>query len=263
MTADGPLLVVDDVTVRFGGLVANDAVQLQIERGRVTGLIGPNGAGKTTLFNVITGAQAPTSGRVRLSGEDITDWDREHRANAGIARTFQNLSLVDSLSALDNVTIGLGRFRGVGMLGSMTMSGRVRRHDRELRAVAREALAFVELVDVADVTTGDLSYGHRRRLELARALAMAPTLLLLDEPSAGMGPRETDELIDIVARARDELGVSVLLVEHDMAVVRALASDTTVLEFGSVIARGDTASVLRDPRVAEAYLGKRETSHAA
>lgn len=248
--------------MRFGGLVANNEIDLEVAAGAVTGLIGPNGAGKTTLFNVVTGAQAPTSGRVLYDGEDITSWGRMRRARAGIARTFQNLSLVDTLSALDNVTIGMGRYRSAGLLSSMAMLPRARRQDREIRDLACAALDFVGLLDVASHPTGDLPYGHRRRLELARALAMGPKLLLLDEPSAGMGPHETDELIDTISRARHELGVSVLLVEHDMSVVRKLATTLTVLEFGVVIAQGSTADVLADPRVADAYLGKRASADA-
>lgn len=262
MTSPG-LLRVEEVTVRFGGLVANTEIDLEIPRGSVAGLIGPNGAGKTTLFNVITGAQRPTSGRVVFRGEDITEWDRRRRACAGIARTFQNLSLVDSLSALDNVTIGIGRYRRAGILTSMVMLPRARRHDAEVRELAAAALDFVGLAEVAAEPTGDLPYGYRRRLELARALAMGPELLLLDEPSAGMGPSETDELIATISRARYELGVSVLLVEHDMAVVRRLATQLTVLEFGRVIVEGDTATVLKDARVADAYLGKRASADAA
>lgn len=256
------LLAVDEVTVRFGGLVANDEVNLDVMPGEITALIGPNGAGKTTLFNVITGAQAPTSGKVTFAGQDITNLDRSQRARLGMARTFQNLSLVPSLTVLDNATVGLGRFRWAGLVSSMLLLPRAIHQDRLIRDIAKGALEFVGMGDSLNRLTGDLPYGDRRRLELARALALEPQILLLDEPSAGMGPTETANLANTIRRARDELGVTVLLVEHDMSFVRTLAEFTTVLEFGRVIASGPTAQVLEDPRVAEAYLGTRGTTGA-
>lgn len=265
MTSDHPgqaLLEVAELSVRFGGLVANDAIDLVLAEASIAALIGPNGAGKTTLFNVITGAQAPTAGHVRFLGEDITDLDRRVRAQRGIARTFQNLSLVDSLSAIDNVSVGLGRFRRNGLLAAMLGLPSSRQLDRRIRDLAFEALRFVDLGDRANVRTADLPYGDRRRLELARALAMAPRLLLLDEPSAGMGPAETASLVRTIRRSRDVLGVTVLVVEHDMSFVRTLAEYTSVLDFGRIIASGATKAVLDDARVAEAYLGKRESSRA-
>lgn len=258
--APGALLHVEDVSVRFGGLLANDSVTLTVPAGGITGLIGPNGAGKTTLFNVITGAQVPTSGRVRFAGDDITLASRIERARLGMARTFQNLSLVASLSVLDNVTIGVGRFRRAGMLGAIMRTPGLRRQDRAIRDVAIGSLEFVGLAHAATTMTSDLTYGDRRRLEIARALASSPSLLLLDEPSAGMGPAETAALAAVIERARGELGVTVLLVEHDMSFVRTLAEHCTVLEFGRVLVTGPTAAVLADERVAEAYLGKAATS---
>jgi ABC-type branched-subunit amino acid transport system ATPase component len=251
---NAPVLDIRSVVVRFGGLTANNDVSLSVHDGRIAALIGPNGAGKTTLFNVITGAQAPTSGQVRFMGEDVTGLDRRARARLGMGRTFQNLSLVPSLSVLDNATVGLGRFRRRGLLSSMFgLSGR---QDRFIRETARHALDFVGLAHAAGRPTGVRPYGDRRRLALARAVALAPQLLLLDEPSAGMGPAETRDLANTIRRARTELGVTVLVVEHDMSFVRSLAEQTTVLEFGKVIATGETAEVLDDPRVAEAYLGR-------
>lgn len=259
---DQALLKVHEVTVRFGGLVANDAVNLEVMPGEIAALIGPNGAGKTTLFNVITGAQPPTSGSVRFGDSDITSLDRAARARLGMARTFQNLSLVPSLSVLDNATVGLGRFRWAGLVSSMLSLPRAVHQDRMIREIAKGALEFVGMGSALTKMTGDLPYGDRRRLELARALALQPRMLLLDEPSAGMGPTETADLANTIRRARDELGVTVLLVEHDMSFVRTLAEHCTVLEFGRVIASGVTQEVLEDQRVAEAYLGTRGTTGA-
>jgi ABC-type branched-subunit amino acid transport system ATPase component len=248
-------LEVRGVTVRFGGVVANDDVSLQVRRGAVAGLIGPNGAGKTTLFNVITGAQAPTEGKVLLDGEEITGLSRQDRARRGMARTFQNLSLVPTLSVLDNVTLGFGRFRTAGLVSAMLRTPAVRRQDRRFREMGAAALEFVGLGSALGVATSELSYGDRRRLEIARALACDPDLLLLDEPSAGMSPAETAALADVIARAHETFGLTVFLVEHDMSFVRALTEECTVIEFGRVIASGETSTVLADPRVAEAYLG--------
>lgn len=248
-------LAVRDITVQFGGLVANNEVTLDVPRGSISGLIGPNGAGKTTLFNVITGAQTPTSGNVLLDGAVITDAKRQERARRGMARTFQNLSLVPSLSVLDNATLGFGRFRTAGLLSAVVRRPRSTRQDRLLRDLGMEALTFVGLGDQADRPTSDLPYGDRRRLEIARALACGPKLLLLDEPSAGMSPAETDALATVISRAHATYGITVFLVEHDMSFVRALTSQCTVIEFGRVIAAGPTPDVLADPIVAEAYLG--------
>ena len=252
---DAPHLEVRGVTVRFGGVVANDDVHIEVRRGSIAGLIGPNGAGKTTLFNVITGAQQPTGGRVLLGGDDVTSLSRQERARRGMARTCQNLSLVTSLSGLDTVTLGFGRFRRAGLARALVRSPRLRAQDREMRELGAAALEFVGLGHAMGVATSELSYGDRRRLEIARALACDPELLLLDEPSAGMSPVETGALADVIARAHERFGLTVFLVEHDMSFVRALADECTVIEFGQVIASGETAAVLADPRVAEAYLG--------
>ncbi len=250
-----PHLRVDEISVVFGGLVANDNISLDVPRGSISGLIGPNGAGKTTLFNVITGAQAPTSGHVFMDGADITGASRQDRARRGMARTFQNLSLVPSLSVLDNATLGFGRFRKAGLLSAVVQRPRSISQDRRLRELGMHALEFVGLDDQARRPTSDLPYGDRRRLEIARALACSPDLLLLDEPSAGMSPAETATLAAVISRAHDAFGITVFLVEHDMSFVRALTSECTVIEFGRVIATGPTGEVLADPVVAEAYLG--------
>ena len=248
-------LELDSVSVRFGGLVANDDVSLSVAPRTIAALVGPNGAGKTTLFNVVTGLIRPASGRVTFGGDDITALPPVKRARLGIARTFQNLSLVGELSALDNVAVGLGRFRRCGLPGAVLRTARARREDQTIRRLARAALDFVGMGTVAELPVAGLPYGDRRRVEIARAVALAPRLLLLDEPSAGMGPAETAALATTVRRARDELGCAVLLVEHDMAFVRALAEETTVLDLGRVLTHGPTEAVLRDEQVAAAYLG--------
>ena len=249
------ILEVVGVTVRFGGLTANHGVDLTVGEAEIAALIGPNGAGKTTLFNAVTGAVVPSAGQVRFAGVDVTRLGREARARLGIARTFQNLSLVGGLSALDNATVGLGRFRRAGLVASMLALPRARRQDEQIRAIADEALTLVGLGGSSARMAGDLAYVDRRRLELARALALAPRLLLLDEPSAGMGWAETAEMANVIRRVRDELGVTVLVVEHDMSFVRRLADRITVLANGAIIASGLTAEVLADDRVATVYLG--------
>jgi ABC-type branched-subunit amino acid transport system ATPase component len=249
------LLSVRSVTVRFGGLAAVSDVDLEVGAGSVSALIGPNGAGKTTLFNVITGALRPSSGQIWFDDVDVTTTSTVGRARRGMARTFQNLVLIPTLTAAENVEVGLGRFRHSGLPGALLRLPATRRDDALCREVAHGALALVGLEDAADRPAGQLSYGDRRRLELARALALNPRLLLLDEPSAGMGPAETAELATTIRTVVSRLGLAVLLVEHDMRSVRSLADHTSVLEFGSVIASGRTAEVLADPRVAAAYLG--------
>lgn len=249
------LLSVRGVTVRFGGILANSDVDLDVAAEQVTALIGPNGAGKTTLFNVITGAQTPSRGQVLFGDEDITARSSSFRARRGVARTFQNLSLVDALTAAENVTVGLGRYRRTGLPGAALRLPSARVEDRRFDEIARAALDFVGLAAAADRPAFELSYGDRRRVEFARALALAPRLLLLDEPSAGMGPEETRDLGRLIRRAVAAFALSVLVVEHDMTLVRSLADRTSVLDFGTVIASGPTDQVLDDARVVAAYLG--------
>lgn len=249
------LFSTDGITVQFGGLTAVDALDLVVNEGQVAAIVGPNGAGKTTSFNVIAGVQAPTRGRVMFAGRDITHDAPDARARLGIARTYQNLALVHSLSVLENVTIGLARYRRVGLVSSVLGTRRARADDRRLRQLAKATLDFVGIAHLAHVPARSLPYGDRRRLELARALALGPQLLLLDEPSAGMDPTETADLAETIRRAQLELGLAVLIVEHDMSMVRRLAETVTVLNFGRVIASGPVDEVLEDQVVVEAYLG--------
>jgi ABC-type branched-subunit amino acid transport system ATPase component len=221
-------------------------------------LIGPNGAGKTTLFNVISGAQKVNAGHVRFADQDVTAIGPVGRGKMGLARTFQNLSLVGTLTVAENVSIGFGRFRRAGLLASMLCLPLAIRQDQRLAVLTRSILEFVGLHGVSDRKASELPYGDRRRLELARALASAPRLLLLDEPSAGMDPAETADLVALLRCLPDAMGTTVLVVEHDMSFVRTLADRTTVLDFGKVIATGPTDEVLASPEVAEAYLGTRK-----
>jgi ABC-type branched-subunit amino acid transport system ATPase component len=247
------LLDVQGVTVRFQGLVANDAVALQVEEGTIAALIGPNGAGKTTLFNVVSGSTRPAGGRINFAGDDISSLDVVSRARLGMARTFQDLQLVGQLTALENVAIGASRLRSSILSRARRRRGAL--SSAQVETVASRALAFVGLADRADVAIRALPFGDRRRVELARALASGPRLLLLDEPASGLPLDETLELIKIIERARRDLGATVLVVEHDMSFVRQIAETTTVLDYGSVLATGPTASVLADPQVIAAYLG--------
>jgi branched-chain amino acid transport system ATP-binding protein len=251
----GVLLHVEGVTVRFGGLLANNNVQLWCREGAITALLGPNGAGKTTCFNVITGAQQAECGRVRFAGQDVTGLPAHTRARLGMGRTFQNLAVVDELSVLENAIIGASRFRRYGAVVAALGLPMVGRSDRRQAEIAALALRVVGLGGLADVPAGSLPYGLRRRLEIARALALAPRLLLLDEPAAGMDSTETAELADALRAARDQWGITILVVEHDLDLVRRAAEDAFVLDFGVTLAGGRLEDVLKDPAVIEAYLG--------
>lgn len=249
------VLAASNVTVRFGGLVANDDVSLEARRGVVTGLIGPNGAGKTTFFNVLTGAQQPTEGTVLIGGVDVTGRNRQSIAGLGMARTFQNVELFEELTVRENVAVGATRFARHGPLAALARSKRARRDERMLEQIADQAVAFVGLADIVHERVADLPYGFRRRTEIARALALGPSILLLDEPSAGMDPSETRELGELFTRVVEVLDVPVLLVEHDMTMVRQFVDYVYVLDFGSILTHGAPVDVLADHRVVDAYLG--------
>lgn len=256
------LLTTDRITVRFGGLVANDEVSVSVPLGRVTALIGPNGAGKTTFFNVLTGAQQSSSGDVYLDGDKVTGASRSAMAKLGAARTFQNLQIFESLTVEENVLVGASRFVRSGPVESLIIAPRARRDERLLRAVARQALEMTGLAEYADTRAADLSYGLRRRAEIARALAVGPRILFLDEPSAGMDGAETMDLGSLISRIVDELGIAVFLVEHDMSMVREFVDYVYVLDFGRLLIEGRPLEVLQDAAVVEAYLGSREGAHA-
>lgn len=249
------ILQTHGVTVRFGGVVANDTVSMSCAEGGITALIGPNGAGKTTFFDVATGGRRPDEGRVLFGGHDITKASRVHRAELGMGRTFQNLQVVRGMTVLENVMVGTFRYHRYGLLSAIFGTPKVRRSDRELKVIALRALRTVGLDQIAHLPLDGLPYGDLRRIEIARALAMGPRLLMLDEPAAGMDRQETDELADAIREIRNRWEVSVLVVEHDISFIRTVADDVYVLDFGRILAGGVAADVLSDPTVIEAYLG--------
>jgi branched-chain amino acid transport system ATP-binding protein len=251
----GSLLCLDHCSVHFGGLKAVDGVNLEVNHGDLVGLIGPNGAGKTTVFNVITGVYHPTSGAVRFAGQSIGGWHTHRITELGIARTFQNIRLFPNLSVLDNMRVARRLRMRSPVSAAIMRTPTFLAEEEDVEAHARRLLAVLGLERYADAKSTSLPYGEQRRLEIARALATEPQLLLLDEPAAGMNPHEKVQLMNLIRRLRDEFGVSILLIEHDMKVVMGICERITVLDYGEVIACGPPEEIRANTRVIEAYLG--------
>lgn len=250
------MLEVQGLGISFGGLRAVDGFELKIEKGQLYGLIGPNGAGKTTVFNLLTGVYKPNSGRVTLDGKNITGKSTIEINKAGIARTFQNIRLFPKLTVLDNVKSGLHNEYSYSAIEGILRLPKYYKVEKAMNEKAMELLKVFDLEGYADVLAANLPYGKQRKLEIARALATNPKLLLLDEPAAGMNPNETQELMDTIRFVRDHFDMTILLIEHDMRLVSGICEELTVLNFGQVLRQGKTSDVLNDPQVITAYLGE-------
>jgi branched-chain amino acid transport system ATP-binding protein len=256
-SADGGILATEDVSKAFGGLVAVSEVSFDIPERSIVSIIGPNGAGKTTFFNMLTGLYKPTAGWIRFKDRDITGERPDRITKLGIARTFQNIRLFRTMTALENVLVGEHARMKAGLFGSILRPPWVRNEEREAREKGREILRYVGLRDdVIDQVAANLSYGDQRRVEIARALGSDPDLLLLDEPTAGMNPQESAALVGFMEKLRDDRGLTILLIEHDMKVVMDVSERITVLDHGERIAEGVPEEIRENARVIEAYLGK-------
>ena len=251
-----PLLEVDKLGIIFGGLHAVENFSMTIEKGELYGLIGPNGAGKTTVFNMLTGVYKADTGSIILDGTNITKMSTIEANRAGIARTFQNIRLFHQQSVIDNVKIGLHNEHTYSTLSGILRLPSYRKTEKIMNEKAMELLEVFDLQDEADILASNLPYGKQRKLEIARALATDPKLLLLDEPAAGMNPNETKELMETIRFVRDKFDMTVLLIEHDMKLVSGICEELTVLNFGQVLAQGKTSDVLNNPEVIKAYLGE-------
>ena len=257
-----PVLETRHLSIEFGGLKAVDDFNLTIGKTEIAGLIGPNGAGKTTVFNLLTKVYEPTSGAVLMNGKDMHGMSIVQASRLGIARTFQNIRLFDKMSVEENVRIGLHNKYRYDMLTGILRLPRYWIQEKRQHERAMELLDIFGMQDLADEQAGSLPYGAQRRLEIVRALATEPKLLLLDEPAAGMNPHETEELMENIAKIRDRFGIAILLIEHDMSLVMGVCEGICVLNFGRVIAKGTADEIQANPAVIEAYLGKRKEANA-
>lgn len=250
------MLETKNLGISFGGLKAVDGLDLKINKGQLYGMIGPNGAGKTTVFNLLTGVYKPTSGNFFLDGEKLTGHSTIEINKKGIARTFQNIRLFKQMSVLDNVKVGLHNDYKYSTASGIFRLPSFFKTEKQMDEKALELLEVFDLSEEKDRLSSNLPYGKQRKLEIARALATSPKLLLLDEPAAGMNPNETQELMDTIKFVRDNFDMTILLIEHDMRLVSGICEELTVLNFGTVLAQGKTSQVLKDPEVIKAYLGE-------
>ncbi len=253
-----PVLEVSHLGIDFGGLTAVDDFNMIIGPTEITGLIGPNGAGKTTVFNLLTKVYQPTRGTILLNGKDTHGMNTMQVNNAGIARTFQNIRLFDKMSVEDNVKIGLHNQTEYHVIDGILRTPKYWSEEKKMHARALELLSIFDMQDMADVKASSLPYGAQRRLEIVRALATDPKLLLLDEPAAGMNPSETAELMENIKKIRDTFGIAIMLIEHDMNLVMGVCESIAVLNFGRIIAKGTPSEIQKNPQVIEAYLGSKK-----